>query len=57
MGSGFVGKKKKDAYNLMNNPDGLDKAEQMLINYSNKNSIDPPTRPHAELKILYDNVE
>ena len=38
-------KKEKDEYNLMNNnPDGLDKAEQMLIDYSNKN-IENATRP------------
>ena len=51
-------KKKKDEYNLMNNnPDGLDKAEQMLIDYSNKKNIENPTRPHAELKIVYENDE
>ena len=49
-------KKKKDEYNLMNNhPYGLDKAEQMLIDYSNRKNMDKPTRPHAELKIVYDN--
>ena len=32
----------------MNNTDGLDKAEQMLIDYSNKKNIEKPTRPHAD---------
>ena len=56
--SNVFGKKKKDEYNLMNNnPDGLDKAEQMLIDYSNKKNIENATRPHTELKIVYENDE
>jgi hypothetical protein len=56
--SSVFGKKKNNEYNLMNNSgDGLEKAEQMLIDYSNKKNIETPTRPHAELKIKYDNEE
>ena len=55
--SNLFGKKKKDEYNFINNneKDGLDEAEKMLIDYSNRKNMDKPTRPHTELKIVYDN--
>ena len=49
-------KKKTDESNFSNNAekDGLDEAEKMLIDYSNKKNMHQ-TIPHTELKIVYDN--